>query len=105
MSHRPQQRVALYLRVSTDSQDEANQVPELEAYVAAKGWVVHETYTDHGVSGAKASRPALDLLLDDARRARFDAVVCWSISRFGRSMVNSVLATRTQPAPRVLCCE
>jgi DNA invertase Pin-like site-specific DNA recombinase len=30
--------------------------------------------------------------MDDARRTRFGVVVCWSISRFGRSMVNAVLA-------------
>jgi hypothetical protein len=36
--------------------------------------------------------PALDRLMDDARRGRFQVVCCWSISRFGRSMVNAVLA-------------
>jgi DNA invertase Pin-like site-specific DNA recombinase len=83
---------ALYQRVSTEVQHAENQLPELERYVEARGWVVHERYVDEGESGSKASRPALDRLMDDARRRRFDAVVCWSISRFGRSMVNAVLA-------------
>jgi len=85
-------KAALYLRVSTDQQDPTNQLPELDRYAEARGWSVHERYVDHGESGAKASRPALDRLMADARRRRFDVVVCWSISRFGRSMVNAVLA-------------
>ena len=85
-------RAALYLRVSTEDQHAENQLPELDRFVAAHGWQVTERYIDQGVSGAKASRPALDMLMDAARRRRFDVVVCWSISRFGRSMVNSVLA-------------
>lgn len=83
---------ALYLRVSTDDQHAENQLPELERYIEARGWTVAERYIDQGVSGAKASRPALDAMMDDARRGRFGVVVCWSISRFGRSMVNAVLA-------------
>jgi DNA invertase Pin-like site-specific DNA recombinase len=85
-------RVALYLRVSTSDQHAENQLPELERYAEARGWSVVGRYVDQGESGAKASRPALDELMAEARRGRFDAVVCWSISRFGRSMVNAVLA-------------
>ena len=36
--------------------------------------------------------PALDRLMDGARRPGFEAAVVWSISRFGRSIVGSVLA-------------
>jgi site-specific DNA recombinase len=36
--------------------------------------IVHE-YTDHGISGARVRRPALDEMLTDARRGRFDVVV------------------------------
>ncbi len=83
---------ALYLRTSTDEQHTENQLPELERYVAARGWTVHHQYVDQGVSGAKASRPAFDEMMADARRKRFDVVVIWSFSRFGRNMVASVLA-------------
>ena len=83
---------ALYARCSTDQQHAENQLPELERYIEARGWTIAGRYVDQGESGAKACRPALDSLMADARRARFDVVVCWSISRFGRSMVNSVLA-------------
>ena len=41
---------------------------------------------DHGVSGAKDRRPALDKLLKDARRRRVDVVVCWRLDRLGRNL-------------------
>jgi len=84
-------RVAVYLRVSTDDQHPENQLPDLERYVDARGWSISEEYVDHGVSGSKASRPAMDRLMADARRRHFDVVLAWSVSRFGRSLVNSVL--------------
>jgi putative DNA-invertase from lambdoid prophage Rac len=85
-------RAALYLRVSTDDQHPENQLPDLRRCAEQRGLLITEEYVDHGESGAKARRPALDRLMDDARRGRLDVVLCWSISRFGRSMVNSVLA-------------
>jgi DNA invertase Pin-like site-specific DNA recombinase len=41
---------------------------------------------DRGVSGAKDRRPALDQLLADAKRRRFDVLVCWRLDRLGRSL-------------------
>jgi DNA invertase Pin-like site-specific DNA recombinase len=38
------------------------------------------------VSGAKDRRPALDQLLVDAKRRRFDVLVCWRLDRLGRSL-------------------
>jgi DNA invertase Pin-like site-specific DNA recombinase len=40
-----------------------------------------DEYTDHGISGTKARRPALDRLLQDAHRHRFDVVLVWSCDR------------------------
>jgi DNA invertase Pin-like site-specific DNA recombinase len=49
------------------------------------GLQIVETYTDHGVSGTKARRPALDKMMEDARRHRFNVVVVWSCDRLARS--------------------
>jgi DNA invertase Pin-like site-specific DNA recombinase len=43
-------------------------------------------YIDHGVSGAKDSRPALDRLVKNARRRTFDVVVAWKLDRMGRNL-------------------
>jgi DNA invertase Pin-like site-specific DNA recombinase len=45
-----------------------------------------------GVSGCKESRPALNRLMSDACRRRFDAVLVWKIDRFGRSLKHLVNA-------------
>ena len=48
--------------------------------------------TDQGVSGCKESRPALNRLMADACRRRFDAILVWKIDRFGRSLKHLVNA-------------
>lgn len=78
-------QAALYARVSTLDQHTDNQLVELRRYAAARGWDVVE-HVDHGVSGSKERRPALDALVADAKRRRFDAVVVWRLDRLGRSI-------------------
>ena len=81
-------RVALYARVSTTDQNTDAQVTALREYAAARGLEVEEesVYVDAGVSGAKDRRPALDRMLADARRRRFDAVACTKLDRLARSV-------------------
>jgi DNA invertase Pin-like site-specific DNA recombinase len=78
-------RAAIYARVSTCEQEPENQLAELRRYVAARAWDAHE-YVDRGISGAKDRRPALDQLVADARRRRFDALVVWRLDRLGRNL-------------------
>jgi DNA invertase Pin-like site-specific DNA recombinase len=52
MSPKPK-RVAIYVRVSTDSQNTANQRQELEAWAERAGHTVVKVYEDQGISGAK----------------------------------------------------
>jgi DNA invertase Pin-like site-specific DNA recombinase len=83
-------KAAIYARVSTLDQQPENQLAELRRYVAARGWEAVE-YIDHGVSGSRESRPALDRMLKDARRRRIDHVVCWRLDRLGRSLRHLVM--------------
>jgi DNA invertase Pin-like site-specific DNA recombinase len=78
-------RCAIYARVSTTDQQVDNQLIELRRYVEARGWAPME-YVDVGVSGAKDRRPALDELVTDAKRRRFDVLVVWRLDRLGRSL-------------------
>jgi len=78
-------RVALYGRVSTTEQNAAMQLEELRAYCKRRQWDVAEEFTDTGVSGAKESRPALNRLLADAKRRKFDVVLVYRYDRFARS--------------------
>lgn len=79
-------RAAIYARVSTLDQQPENQLVELRRYVAARGWDAAIEYVDHGVSGSKTARPALDRLVKDARRRKFDVLVCWKLDRLGRNL-------------------
>ena len=78
-------RVALYMRVSTVDQHPETQGIELRAFASQRGYEIVREYVDQGVSGTKARRPALDKMLQDAHRHRFDVVVVWAVDRMARS--------------------
>jgi DNA invertase Pin-like site-specific DNA recombinase len=78
-------RVALYLRVSSLDQHPETQLYDLQQLASQRGYEVVKQYTDR-ISGAKARRPALDELLADARRRKFDVVVVWAFDRMARSV-------------------
>ena len=61
------------------------QVSDLRRYCEQRGFEIYKEYCDAGVSGMKDRRPALDQLMADARKRKFDAVLCWRFDRFARS--------------------
>jgi len=81
-------RVAVYARVSTigNGQSPEMQLREIREYCHRRGWRISNEYVDLGISGTKEKRPQLDLLLADAHRRHFDAVVVWRFDRFARSV-------------------
>ena len=87
-----QTQVAIYTRVSTDDQSTKTQEHELRQYAKHRRWTVQRIYTDHGFSGALEKRPALDELLRDTRKRKFDVVLVWKFDRFARSLRQLVSA-------------
>jgi DNA invertase Pin-like site-specific DNA recombinase len=81
-------KCAIYLRVSTKSQDTSNQLQPLKEYVERMGYELVGVYEDHGVSGVKSSRPQLDQMMIDGRRKKFSLILSWSIDRIGRNMTH-----------------
>jgi len=57
------------------------------------GWEIVKEYVDEGLSGtlSREKRPALNAMIKDGYRKKFDTVICWDISRIGRSMKELVL--------------
>ena len=86
-------KVAIYTRVSTLDQTVENQLIELRDHCSKMGWEIVKEYADKGLSGtlSRDKRPALNTLIKDGYRKKFDAVICWDISRLGRSMKELVL--------------
>jgi len=78
-------RVALYARVSTTEQSTDSQLLDLRRYVRERGWDIFREFVDEGISGTKDSRPALNELMNDAKKRRFDVVLVWRFDRFARS--------------------
>ena len=82
-------KVALYCRVSTSTKEQTteNQRLELESYCDRMNYEIVKIYEDE-VSGAKSreKRPAYNELCKDAFLKKFDAIIGWDVSRFGRSM-------------------
>ncbi len=84
-------RVALYLRVSTGRQAEADlSIPDQRrqalAFCATRGWDFAIEFVEPGASGMDDRRPELQRLLDMATAggAPFDVVVVHSFNRFAR---------------------
>jgi DNA invertase Pin-like site-specific DNA recombinase len=69
-----------YARVSTLDQN-----PELQTK-ALRAAGCDKIFTDHGVSGSKASREQLDKMLEHLRKG--DEVVVWKLDRLGRNTRN-----------------
>ena len=91
-THDSTPRVAVYARVSTSDQSTESQLLDLRRYVRERGWTLFKEYTDHGISGTTDSRPALNELMDAAKKRRFDTVLVWRFDRFARSTKHLILA-------------
>jgi site-specific DNA recombinase len=79
-----------YIRVSTPDQAREGeslrtQREAIEKFAQGNGWALVQIYSDEGISGAKKNRPALDALLEDAERKKFEFVIIHRLSRFGRN--------------------
>jgi len=85
-------KVALYTRVSTLDQSTEMQTSDLKRYCEQRGFEVYKEYSDQGISGVKDKRPALDELMSDAKKKKFDAVLCWRFDRMARSTKHLITA-------------
>jgi DNA invertase Pin-like site-specific DNA recombinase len=77
-------RAGLYARVSTTDQTPATQLEALRSFAIARGWTALD-FVDHGISGAKERRPALDALMAAVRARKVDVVACVKLDRLARS--------------------
>lgn len=88
-------KVAIYVRVSTTNQVEEGysideQKDKLEAYCKIKDWSVYNVYTDGGFSGSNTNRPAIEQLIKDAKKRKFDTVLVYKLDRLSRSQKDTL---------------
>jgi DNA invertase Pin-like site-specific DNA recombinase len=81
-------RAAIYTRVSTSEQTTKNQELSLVEVAERRGWTLIRVYEDFAISGGKGRdrRPALNEMLQDATRRRFDVLLIAAVDRLGRSV-------------------
>lgn len=90
------QRVAAYIRVSTDSADQENSFEAQERYFNRllqenPQWISAGVYSDYGLSGTDAEkRTGFQRILRHCREGKIDRIICKSISRFSRNTADLI---------------
>src|SRR5580693_4566748 len=85
-------RAAIWLRVSSGGQDEANQEPDCRRHCDTRGYYVAKVYTLHDKSASKGEQQAaLDEVLDNLRRGEIQVLVPWHSDRLDRRGVKESL--------------
>lgn len=84
-------KIAVYLRVSTDEQHNENQLKQLETFVSLQNNKVDYKYIDV-MTGGSANRPQFQQMLEDARGRKFNLLYIWSLDRFSREGINNTLS-------------
>lgn len=89
------QKVAIYIRVSTQEQAQdgysvEQQTERLTSFCKAKDWPIFDVYTDPGFSGANTQRPALQKLFSDIEAGHVDCVLVYKLDRLSRSQKDTL---------------
>jgi site-specific DNA recombinase len=90
------ERVAVYIRWSTDEQSEGTtlevQSESCEHYLLAQGWKLREelVFVDEGYSGGSLERPGLSALRKAVKAGRVSCVVVFKLDRLSRSVIDTV---------------
>lgn len=80
-----EQRVAVYLRVSTETQQFDAQEVELREYCLRRGWNNVEWFRETA-SGARQDREGLNALMQKVRRGKIDLILAYKLDRLARSL-------------------
>ena len=93
-------RVAAYCRVSTQAEEQNSSLIAQISYYRnlysnSDKYELVDIYADRGISGTRTrNRTDFLRLIADCRAGKIDAVVCKSVSRFGRNTVDTLTFTR-----------
>jgi site-specific DNA recombinase len=89
--------VAIYCRVSTEEQASEGysisaQLQTLRQYAHLYGWQIAEEYVDEGISGKDIKgRPAMQRMISDVEKDKFQAILVWKISRLSRNLLDTLV--------------
>lgn len=101
-----QRRVAVYVRVSTDSVQQTSSYELQKNYYTSfveshPNWVLVHIYADEGISGTSLNhRDEFNAMIADCERGKIDLIVTKSVSRFARNIVDCISMVRRLRALR-----
>lgn len=90
------QRVAIYVRVSTDDIKQTTSYELQKKYyeefvIKHPNWELVEIYADEGISGtSRKHRDAFNRMVTDCHAGKADMIVCKSVSRFARNVEDCI---------------
>ena len=93
-------RVAAYVRVSTDAEEQLQSFQSQKKYYQDKisqnkQWAMVGIYADEAITGTKTDKRDHFLkMIDDCKNGLIDVVITKSISRFSRNLVDTIEYTR-----------
>lgn len=103
-----EKRVAIYVRVSTDSINQTSSFELQKNYYTDivdrhKGWTLVDIYADEGISGTSLNhRDSFLRMIEDCKTGNIDLIVTKSVSRFARNLedcIHYVYELRSMPHP------
>ena len=103
-----EKRVAVYVRVSTDSINQTSSFELQKNYYTDivekhKGWTLVDIYADEGISGTSLKhRDSFLKMIEDCKTGKIDLIVTKSVSRFARNLedcIHYVRELRSMPHP------
>jgi len=89
-------KIAIYARVSTDKQDNGNQLDQLREFACKQGWAIVAEHVDTVTGSGKKSRPQFDAMMLAASQRKFDLLLFWKLDRLSREGTRKTLVYLTQ---------
>ena len=90
-SDSPKMNVGIDARVSTDKQDNGNQLEQLRDFAARQGWAITVEYVDTVTGSGRKTRPQFDRMLLAASQRKFDLLLFWALDRLSREGIVKTL--------------
>ena len=88
------QEAVIYARYSSENQRETSiedQVRECKQFAEKNSWSVGAEYADMEMSGRIDDRPQCKLMIEDAKRGKFEILIVYDLSRLSRSTNTTTL--------------
>ncbi len=84
-------KASIYVRVSTGTQDTANQLSVLTDWARQRGFEVVEVYSEEESAWRNGHQRELANLIADAGKRRFQVVLVWALDRLSREGALAIL--------------